>query len=407
MKRRVSAITCTLLAMVGFSPLALSQEGRGIGGGFNAEPSLQIDGYFNDNFYRQARSREAVYGAILRPSGRVLSDRGRLKLSLDAGATVGFFDSPSDNDNYFDGTAGTGVQWALDSRQRMTFAYKHVREHDPFGTERTESRPDSIDRDLDLWHSDSLSAGYIYGTENAPINIGFSVNAQQKHYDTNEAVTSPLNHSTLSAQSEVFFNFSPRTAAILEASAGRIYFNSPNAVARSRNGTFKYLLTGLRWKATAQTTGDVRVGYLVRNFDDAPGNRFQALNWRASLTWTPLVLTTIKLSTGRTAQSSYNTARFIDNRYTALDVNQRLSDRLNAGLRGSYIRSNFIGLARNDDLYAAGISAEYLLSQALSLVASATYDIRESDFPVIVTPTNIFDLNFNATTALIGLRYTP
>lgn len=388
---------------------SFAQDGRSIGGGFNLASELQADAYFNDNFYSQARNKDPVFGGLFRPSGRILSDRGRLKLGIKAESEFGVFDSPSDNDNYIDSTAEGGVEYLWSTLHRTSFTATHVQGHDPFGEQRTEARA-NIGDELDIWHSDAIKAAYRYGSRDAPVNVEFSFNGVKKHYDRNQVQTSQLNNTNLSGKAEIFYNYSPRTAAVLEANGGKVYFSDPSAVARARNGTTKSLLTGLRWKATAQTTGDARVGYVLRNYDDTPGRRFQAINWNAAVTWTPVPLTSTKLTTGRTAQDSYNDARFVDNQFTLVEVNQKFSDRLNAGVRGSYTHSKFVDAApeRNDDVYSAGANASYLLSKGLSLVASANYVKRDTDFPVItVTPTNIFDLNYDATTVILGVRYTP
>lgn len=382
-----------------------AEEGRNIGGGFQLTPALEADGVYSDNFYYQARNKDAVYGAILRPNGRIVSARGRLKLGLKGGAQFGVFDSPSDNDNYIDNNAEAEIGWQFDTRNRTSLTLNHTYGHDPFGQQRTESLPATLGQGLDVWHSDGLAAGYRYGVKDAPINIEVSVSALQKHYDSNQASTAQLNNNNISARSEIFYNYSPKTAAVLEASAARVYFTDPSA--RSRNGVVKSVLGGLRWKATAQTTGDVRVGYVLRNYDDTSSRRFQAINWNASVTWAPLVLTSFKLTTGRTAQDSYNNARFVDNRFTVVEVNQKFSDRFSAGLRGSYTRSKFVEASRNDDVYNAGINASYTLNKTVALVAGANYAKRDTDFPVIVTPMNIFDLNYESNSAFVGVRLTP
>lgn len=406
--RKWLVVFSTIGACASFA--AYSQEGRSLGGGFNLASELQADAYYNDNFYSQARNKDTVFGGIFRPSGRILSDRGRLKLGLKAESQFGVFDSPSNNDNYIDSTAEGGVEYLLSTLHRTSFSATHVQGHDAFGTQRTEAQPATIGAELDLWHSDAARAAYRYGSRDAPVNIEFSFNAAKKHYDRNQAQTSQLNNSSLFGRSEIFYNYSPKTAVVLEAIGGNIYFSDPRRVARARSGTYKSLLTGLRWKATAKTTGDARIGYLLRNFDDTPGRRFQAINWNAAVTWTPVPLTTVKLTTGRTAQDSYNTARFVDNLFTLVEADQTLSDRLNAGLRASYTRSRFIDAtpSRNDDIYNAGVYASYLLSKGLSLVANANYAKRDSDLRErVISPTSIFDLDYDATTIILGVRYTP
>ncbi len=400
-----------LTALIAVSPYAVNaQDGHSIGGGFNLASELKAEGYFNDNFYSQARDKEPVFGAIFRPSGRILSDRGRLKLGLRADSEFGVFERPTDNDDYIDSTAEGGVEYLWSTLHRTTFAATHVQGHDPFGVQRTEAQPSSVAAELDIWHSDAIKSAYRYGSRDAPVNIEFSFNAVKKHYDSNQAQTSHLNNTNMSARSEIFYNYSPKTAAVLEASGGKVYFSDPSPAARARNGTTKSILLGLRWSATAQTTGDARVGYMLRNFDGTPDRRFQAINWSAVVTWAPVPLTSVKLITGRAAQDSYTNARFIDNLYSLVQLNQKFSDRLDAGLRGGYTRSKFVEATpgRTDDVYSAGVNASYLLSKALSLIAAVNYVQRESTYPVFfISPTNIFDLDYDATTVLLGFRYTP
>lgn len=346
-----------------------------------ASADVSLSGVYTDNFYYGAADEavESGFGAIVAPRATYRATRGRLDLRAAVGAEVATFDrEPADD--YEDGSASINTSWLATRRGRLDLRASFERSHDPFGINRTENAT-VRDQDLDVWHA--LQAGMLfhYGAPEATLNTEVGVSALGKAYQTNEAATRFLDYTSTTLQYTLFYNFSPKTAALFDFIRNDIQFDESFGAVDTRSGDEYRLRTGVRWLATGKTSGDLRVGVFRREFEETTDAE-QGLDWQASLQWAPRARSLLELEAARGSQESYRADTSVNiTRSTKLRWKQYWGARTSSELSIARTTAEFVGIARRDTAYNVRLGLDYLLSQSLSAVMAAESFNRTSNEP--------------------------
>ncbi|MBX6323935.1 MAG: outer membrane beta-barrel protein, partial [Rhodospirillaceae bacterium] len=142
--------------------------------------------------------------------------------------------------------------------------------------------------------------------------------------------------------------------------------------------------------------GDFFVGYRQQEYSDPAFDTIDGLDAGATLTWnvTPLttVVGTVKRSIGETIQSGSAgyTGTELD-----LSIDHELLRNLILGLDVTYINRDYDGIDRSDDVYQAGIDANYMMNRNIYVTASYQYTDRRS---------TVGDAEYSQHIALVGLK---
>lgn len=359
--------------------------------------SMETGASYTDNFfYTETDRREDGTGLLVRPGiilSRVLP---RFKFLADAGAEFAWFDLPSSVDDYGDYRFSLGSEWQSAARHRFSFTARLRDGHDPFGTERTEGTA-LENRDIDEWRDIRTDMTYRYGLPTDIYNIELRVIGQNKEYQNNRGVTQFLDHEKMTGELLAYYNLTGKTALFLDIIGTRSYYETVASGAFDRGAQeWRYLL-GTRWLATGKTSGTLGIGFIDRSPRDESRDEVQTIDWRVSVTWSPQIVRSFMLQSGRSSQESYlNTVEYIDNRYVALDWTEHWTARWQTKATARYIASEFVGAPREDRSWGYGIEAEYLATPRLTLLGQASNGHRESD---------IFFAEYDRAYAYLGARY--
>lgn len=367
--------------------------------GLRLVSTLEAGVNYTDNFFYtdDTRGQDDGSGLLVRPSALLTRTIPRFQFQLGGNAELAWFDLPSNADDYTDYKISLGAAWQSATRHRFGFSSSYVEDHDPFGTERTENTP-LEDRELDQWSETRTDLSYRYGLPSQRYNVEFRVYGLNKEYSTNRDFTQFLDHERVSGQALAFYNFTSRASVFLNYYAGRTMYETvaPNGFDRSSIEQ-RYAL-GTRWLASAKTIGDLRVGYVTRSPRDASRDDFGGLYWNAGLTWSPQIVRSLTLQTGRASQESFlNTVDFIDNSYVGLAWTEQWSQRAQTTLGGRYQKSDFVGTQREDRSMLFTFDYEYLLLRNLKLLASLSSTTRDS---------NLIFAEYDRLLAYVGARYS-
>lgn len=374
-------------------------------GSFEASTSLDLLRNYTDNFFYQEQGAITARGFSAKPTVTLTRDDEITTLTLRGVGEYSKYDLPPGfEDNYLDWDGAGNFRWTAGTRNRVDFAADYRHGHDPLGTVRTQGS--QTETRVDQWNNTSGEIKYRFGAPEAAINIEAAGNIHDRQYTTNENATQFLNYTTVGGGSTLFYNYSPKTAALVDVEYKDVNFDMDNPAVGFFNRDFRELVyrAGIRWKASAKTTGDLRAGYSTQNYKR--GGNAQRANWRGSIIWAPAARTTFTLITARSTQETYlNTARSIDNLDVAGEWAQRWGDRLTTFFQARYVASDFTGSTngsggseRQDSVINLSLSAEYRLLRYFSILGNAGRSRRSS---------NVAGLNFEVTSAYVGLRLTP
>ena len=334
--------------------------------------------FYTDNFYNQQGSSSAE-GLLVAPGLDFLTRSSKIEFGGLVDADYGTFNTPGGQDNYLDWRARLNLSGRTSVRSLFRLDGSAQSGHDPFGVDRTE---DVTARgiELDEWRRNQAGLHYRFGAPGATFNAEVGTGTIQKHYTTNTGATEPLNYRANTGDYTVFYNYSPKTAALINFERTGISFDrgfiAPGAV--TRDGTLYRLRGGVHWLATGKTAGDVRVGYHRRLFDDG-STPINGLDWEAGVDWAPIPRTQVRFESAYQEQESYRSdARVIQLRSLSVDWKYSIDAKTRTDVRVERITAGFDASTRDDTIQSLTFGAERLMLSYLWLVGNAALIQRDS-----------------------------
>ncbi len=359
----------------------------------NWQIGLKTEFTVNDNFYHRRDNKASVAGGTVAPSVEYNRSTPGLNWTTRASSKASAYSFGS-ADNFFDYEAGTSLTYKLSARQRVGLFANYQHRHDPYGTDRTDGSDAEV-RKLDEWNRPQLGAVYQFDPSRQA-RLGWILRGTwtARDYVTNEAETDFLDRSSTTGDLTVLLMITPKVFALGQYLYSETTYDHVETGTPDRSGSFEAVLGGIRWVATAKTSGDFRAGRATRRFDQT-GSDFDAPYWRAGWNWTPTARTHFRLSTGREFRESYRrAASFIDSRWYELYWNQDWNLRTYTTLSTRFSTNEFRGTAEVHDLVSVSGRVTYRLSGAARLFARYQYRTREA------TPET---LDFDQATLAIGV----
>lgn len=334
-------------------------------------------GFYTDNFFYQPDAVQSAYGWLLNPELSYLTETARTRVTFRADGEYGTFDVPGTADDYLDGNAGLRASFQASTRNSLELTLGGKHGHDPLGIDRTEVVSPSATVELDEWNQAEAGGRYRFGTTGAILNAELGASGLRRHYVTNRSATQFLDYNTNTIDSALYYNYSPKTSALVDFSRTDYEFEYPFAGADDRSGELYRSRIGVRWLATAKSSGDIRVGYRHRTFESR--ETFEAIDWQAGVEWRPVWPALIKLDTGRTEQPSYlSGVRSIDVQFASAQWQQPWTARLKSVLGISASQLDYLGNGRRDDFYRGHLDLEYRLTRYAVAVTNLTAANRDS-----------------------------
>ena len=205
-----------------------------------------------------------------------------------------------------------------------------------------------------------------------------------------------------------FYEISPRTQMLLDFIGSRFWLPNIFPSFPDVGGTSYQVRGGVRWSATPTLSGDVRLGYVYRTFNQSGTSSFERPDWQATLTWRPRPYREVTLETAQRSIENYqigNQALFINNRYVALRWSESLTPYYNTSLVGNYVNSNFVDAvpSRTDNNFFLTWYNTYAVTRTISLIGYAVFGRRYSNF--VDNGQGILD--YSRADVYFGVRLTP
>lgn len=373
-----AGLRCALALMgVALTGPVGAQEQRGVAG-FVVQTDTALDTQFVDNFYFSASDAQAAAGVLLRPSATLYRETGKLDMRINLDAEAAAFSPISDKDDYFDSAIRSRVDIRPSQRQRFNLGLDFRLGHDPFGSDRTEGNA-RADEELDQWQDLTASAGFRFGAPGALLNWAVGGALQARDYRTNEFATRFLNRDISRVDTQLFVNVSPKTAFLLDLIHNRVEFEQEPS-GTTRDGDLWRVRLGAQWQATGKTEGDIRIGYLERQFDDNKRNPLRGLDWKLTLAWLVSERSKLELASGRRTQESYvDNAQVIDLRSVDLSWNYIWTSRTRSVIDVRYDDAQFFGAGRRDMILGLGAGLRYQVSRRFALSSHLSFSERDSN----------------------------
>lgn len=389
------------MCVVVLAAAPLSMTARAQAPGSDLLLSLETRSTYIDNFFYAPdnANQDEAWGVLLKPSAALRRETRRLSWSAAASGEVGSFDQPRRISDYADHRLDLDAAWSIARRHRLSFAGAVIHDHNSFGTERTELSLASGDS-LDKWRQLQSSLTYRIGAPTDRLNVDLIGSVLDRTYTSNKSSTRFLNYSAGGGGIVGWYNYSPKTSYFASVGITDVRFDEVAPGAIDRGAKEHSYRAGVRWAATAKTTGEVALGYFERDLTDPRRKDFNNLDWQARITWAPVAHRNFVFGSGRASQESYIAAvSFINNEYYLVEWNENWTPRLLSTLSLSYIDAEFVGSLRRDSALAIGLGGEYRVSRSLSALAGTSWVDRDSTRALAL-------LDYERLQAYLGIRIT-
>jgi hypothetical protein len=373
-------------AIVSVNAFAIDSTGISLGGGLNFAPSVVLSTENNDNIYSEETNEQSSTINRLAPSFSLSGDYGKTTFNTSYQAEMGTYSRNSDED-YLDQIVSGAVSFELSARHQIDVDASYIDGHDARGSVVGAEEDNSADPDE--YNQTEAGLTYIFGSDSAKANVDLYVDTFRKRYDNNEALTSTREYDQNTFGALLSIKASSATQVLFEARQSKLTYQDDSV---DNDGSIQHLLTGMRWDMTGATTGEVKVGRVVRNFDASNKSSGVHLNWSANLTWQPLTYSSVVVTTGQSTDESNGTGNYIASSASNVSWNHEFSNFISAGISANYGEDEYVKNSRNDINRGFGINATYSPLMWMDVDLSASQSLRESNITGLDKETNLIRL---------------
>lgn len=379
-----------------------SDAGQGSGGSgaagirlepFVLYPSVTVKEGYTDNLTYQNTNRLASALTVVSPALLAELKGSTTTVRLAYLGTFGRYDRSSvDNYDYheFRGSA----DFDFTARSRLNLVADYLIKADPRGFTVASTGTASQNK-YHLW---DIGGTYSYGAAGAQGRIEVETLFTQKRYENNRLITDTLDYDAERYGATFFWRVGPKTEWLIEGTQVRTDYISSAAVL---DNTDTRVLTGLKWEATALTSGTAKFGYNEKRYTNAasPQRRAKGGVWEIGIRWSPLTYSVVDVATGRRFVDSQagGGSSFADAKYITVAWSHGWSERLRSTLSGTYEEDSYAGIVREDKVGFVNTKLEYDMRRWLTFGAEYRYSQRDTNLPGLNYKQNIFLLSVKAT----------
>lgn len=335
-------------------------------------PSLDLSRGYDDNvFFRQSNALSSSY-SVLSPALRLEGNTGQLKFDLTLRIDEGRYDK-TPADNYTDSLLTANAELTFSGRAALKLRAERKHGHDPRGFT---DRPVSLSPDE--WDNTGAEGLFRYGAAGAQGRIEIDAASYARRYTNNRDNTAASDRDTSQLGGTFYWRAMPKTEILVSTQFRRIGYVLPSSTLSSTEDRY-YL--GLKWEATAATTGFMKFGQLKKTFDSADRQSFATTSWDGGVRWSPRTYSVVDLTTYKQTAESSGFGDTILSRSYNLTWTHAWSSRLRTQALASLRNDTFIGsgISRLDDVTSLGMSVGYDFRRWLHFGLQYTHTERSSN----------------------------
>ncbi len=335
-------------------------------------PGVDLAHGYNDNLFLRPTATSSSSYTIVSPYVRAEAKTGPHKfdfgLRIDSGR---FHSSPADS--YTDyALVGTG-DMVFSGRAGLKLRAEHKRGHDPRGsTDRGFSAaPDEYD-------NTGIDGVFRYGAPGARGRIEVDAAAFARRYTNNRDTTAAADRDTAQAGGTFFWRVMPRTELLGQVGHRNIDYKLASSTLDSTETRY---LVGVKWEATAATTGTAKFGHQTKKFDSAARQDFSGSSWDVGVRWSPLTYSVFDFVTSKQTGESTGVGDTVVGTNYGVTWSHAWSSRLRTQALASLRNDAFqgAGITRKDDTGSFGLKVAYDFRRWLKLGAEYTHTERDSN----------------------------
>jgi len=361
----------------------LDDDGRVVPGFY---PNIELDAGYDDNVRRTERNTDSSTFGKVKPELQWVGSVGKHLVRFGyQGDYAKFFDASSED--YDDHFVGGDLTLDLTPKFKVHGGVAYRQGHEDRSTQSGGKW-----RDPNTWDQWSAKVEALYGRRIATMQIGGSYAHHDRDYTNNNQSFRDNTADILTLIA--YYNIGPKTRLLIEPSVTD--YDYPNS---DTDNTYRKLLAGVTWDATAKTTGEVKVGYYNKDFDNSGFEDADGLAIDAILRWRPKSYSEWEL---RVSQGAYDSeiigspSASYESTLVAIDWEHDLTSLTQLQAGASYEVEDF-DTGREDDYTNAYLGLSYALTRTLTVGARYEYNQRDSSAPFNDYDANVFTLGVKTT----------
>lgn len=263
-------------------------------GGIALYPSARVDLGYDDNVTMSPEAEISSVFTVLRPRIGLVHQTGGDRYALTYfGDLKRYRDSPADDvENHSLELAGNNV---FTARNSLSWRAEITDGYDARGTTDRYEELQVLPLEPDHYRFKRAGATYAYGAQDAQGRIEADFGLSSKRYLNNRDTTRTADVDRRELALRFNYRVMPKTSLVFEVTDAQSDYTALDAGLDSSERRY---LVGANWAATAATSGRVRVGRHVRDYDGWRKD-YSGLGWEVSIDWRPLSYSGFNLVTAR------------------------------------------------------------------------------------------------------------
>ena len=358
-------------------------------GPLTVTPGVVFAQGYDDNLFWQPNNTRSSSFSVLSPFVRLEANPGPHKFSATARIDGGTFWN-SRNDDFTDYSLLANGDIVFSGRAGLAMRLGYLHGHDPRGsTDRAaQVHPDE-------WDNYGADGVFRYGAPGAQGRIEVDAGWYARRYTNNRLTTSLSDRDTSRVGGTFYWRVMPRTEILAQAGRTWIDYQDP---ASTQSSTEDRLLLGVKWEATAATTGYAKIGRMRKDFDSSLRPTTTNPSWDLGVRWSPLTYSVFNFTTSSSYYESTGVGDAIRTQFYGATWDHAWNSRFRTQALANYSNSDFVDSfpQRTDKTGSLGLKAFYDFRRWLRFGAEYTYWNRDSNIDINDYKRNLFLLTVGA-----------
>jgi len=381
------ALACASSQVLAIDPQSIQTEY-----GFDITPFLTTGLKYDDNITSVANNEIDSWIMTVVPTIKARADDGVTIYEFTAGAFSGTYFDSSD-DNFIDTNLGGLFDTRLSEQSKVNLKADLIWGHEDRGTGITEGLGNDQNEPT-RYNNQTVSGFYEFGAKSTPARVRLGAQYYNKEYMNQREATRTRDYDSAQTNANFYYDTQSGTTAVLETSINDINYklDDPIALRDSKDTNVK---VGAEWQISALTSGEVKIGYQKKDFDDAAREDFSGVAWTVNANWSPLSYTRFNIGTGRKAKDPLQGGDYIKETTYVAGWTHTWSQAVQTNLSYNRMEEDYVGLVRKDtnDSYTA--SVKYAFRRFMDISLYSTVTDKTSSVPGIEFDRNIVGINFD------------
>jgi hypothetical protein len=336
-------------------------------------PGVDLAHGYDDNLFLRPNNRASSSYTIVSPSVRAEAKTGPHKFDVTLRIDHGRYHS-SAADKYTDYSLLGKGDLVFSGRAGLALRAEYRHGHDGRG-----STDRGVSATPDEYDNTGVDGVFRYGAPGAQGRIEVDAGAFARRYTNNRAATAATDHDTAQLGGTFFWRVMPRTELLFQAQHRNIDY--PLA-ASTQDSTEERYLAGVKWEATAATTGTAKFGRQTKKFDSAVRQNISgASSWDVGVRWSPLTYSVFDFTSSKQASESTGVGDAVVGTSYGVTWSHAWNSRLRTQALATFRNDAFTGagVTRKDDNTSFGLKVAYDFRRWLRLGAEFTHSERDSN----------------------------